>query len=404
MVRARGVDAVRRRNLARLLRSVHLHGEATRSELTAGLGLSRSTVGSLLGELIERGLVREAAPRRTGTRGRPSTLVQPEQGGVVVLAIEVNVDSLAAALVTVGGAHLGHVRRDRDHPGDDDVDPHALVAEVGDLTAPLLDALRSDQRLVGCGVSVAGVVRRDDGVVRVAPNLGWHDIPLADLLRDRLGLTTAVGIAVGNDADLGALAEHVRGAGVGVGDLVYLSGEVGVGSGVVVDGRPLRGVSGYAGEVGHVVVDPAGVPCHCGSVGCWETEIGEKALLDWAGRTGSGRRAVDEVVAAARDGDERAAAALERVGARLGRGLGGLVNIFNPRRIVLGGMFARIHDGIAPSLDATLRSTALAPALRDVEVVPAVLGIESPLVGAAEMALLPVLDDPTVVGRLEVAG
>ena len=150
--------------------------------------------------------------------------------------------------------------------------------------------------VVGVGVAVPGMVRQPDGQVRFAPNLGWEDVPLGAELADALGLP----VAVGNDADLGILAEHVRGAAAGVDDVVYLSGHAGIGAGVFTAGRPLVGHGGYAGEVGHIVVNPGGRTCRCGSRGCWETESGEERLFELAGRpAGGGIEGVREIVAAA---------------------------------------------------------------------------------------------------------
>ena len=271
-----------------------------------------------------------------------------------------------------------------------------VVAEVQRLGQPLLVA-PPVQRLVGIGVSIVGVVRRDDGLVRIAPNLGWRDEPLGELLAS--AFDEAVPVHVGNDADLGALAEHQRGAGVGVDDLVFLYGEVGVGGGVIVDGRPLRGADGYSGEIGHVTVNPDGRPCRCGSRGCLETEVGEPALLRAAGAdpTRGGRAAVDEVLRAAAAGDERALRALREVGRWLGIGVAGIINTFNPRRVVLGGYFARIHHHVESQLETALDARALPASRASVEVVASHLGWEAPLLGAAELAFAPLLADPTLL-------
>ena len=174
----------------------------------------------------------------------------------------------------------------------------------------------------------------------MAPNLGWRDVPLGERLAQVLG--AAVPIAVANDADLGALAELRRGAARGADDVLSSSGEVGVGGGLIVDGRPLTGVAGYGGEVGHMPVNPDGRPCRCGSIGCWETEVGEGALLRRAGHPPEGgRAAVDAVLREAERGSPVALAALAETGRWLGIGLAGLVNVLNPRLVVLGGRLRR---------------------------------------------------------------
>ena len=248
--------------------------------------------------------------------------------------------------------------------------------------------------LVGIGVAVVGVVRRHDGFVSTAPNLGWRDVPLGEVLAS--ALCSPAPIVIANEADLGALAEHRRGAASGTDDVVFLSGEVGLGGGVIAGGRPLTGVAGYGGEVGHLPVNPlAGATCRCGSVGCWETEVGEEALLVRAGRPADGgTAAVEAVLADADAGDAGALDALSATGQWLGIGLAGLVNTLSPARIVLGGRLAVLHPFVAGTVEGELDRRALAAPRSLVDIVPARLGVDAPLLGAAELAFEPILDDP----------
>jgi predicted NBD/HSP70 family sugar kinase len=240
---------------------------------------------------------------------------------------------------------------------------------------------------------MVGVVRRSDGFVRMAPNLGWRDVALGDRLIH--GLDTSLPVSIANEADLGALAEQRRGAAVGADYVLFVSGEVGVGGGLIVDGQPFTGLAGYGGEVGHIPVNPAGAVCRCGSVGCWETEVGESALLTRAGRPPDGGRGeVDAVLRDAASGSPTALRALDDVGRWLGVGLAGLVNVLNPELIVLGGLFSRIYPYVVASLHAELDRLALEASREIVRVVPATLGEDAPLLGAAELAFEPLLADP----------
>jgi predicted NBD/HSP70 family sugar kinase len=179
-----------------------------------------------------------------------------------------------------------------------------------------------------------------------------------------------------------------------------VSGEVGVGGGFICQGRLLGGRNGFAGEVGHLPVNPAGTPCRCGSVGCWETEVGEEALLRRAGRSSTERRgAVDALLRDASDGDRRVLAALDEHGRWVGVGLSGLVNVFNPDRIVLGGLFARLHPFFSERVTWELDRRCLLATRTGVEVVPAALGVDSALIGAAELAFERLLADPTSYQR-----
>lgn len=387
----RSTDQLRPHNLSMVLRYLHLAGPLSRAALTQRTELSRSTVATLVAELTARGLVVEGPPRSPSGPGRPSPEVRLAGDGPVVLAVEVGVDSLAVAVVGLGGDVRSQVRVERERSP---VAAPEVVAELHRIGRPLLDAQPAP--LVAIGVSIVGVVRRTDGLVRIAPNLGWRDEPLGDLIAEAFGAD--VPVLVGNDADLGALAEHQRGAGVGLDDFVFLCGEVGVGGGVIMDGRPLRGADGYSGEVGHVAVNPDGRPCRCGSRGCLETEVGEPALLRAAGvdPTRGGREAVDEVLHAAARGDERAVRALREIGNWLGIGVAGIVNIFNPRRVVLGGYFADIFRYVDDQIDRALNSRALPATGASVEVVASRLGAQALLLGAAELAFAPLLADPTL--------
>ncbi len=380
-------ETVRRSNLSAIVRELHLRGPLSRSELVAHTGLTRSAIRGLIGELVAGGLVTETPSEPAGTPGRPSPLVHPDPRSAVVIALEANVDSLAVARVGFGGIvdRLVRVDRPRAH-----VTLPAIVADLVELARPLLP---HDAHLVGIGVAVAGVVRRTDGMVRLSPNLGWRDEPFGERLAR--ALPSSVPVSVANEADLGGLAEHRRGAAIGAADVVYVTGEVGVGGNVIMDGKPLVGSAGYAGEIGHMAVNPVGTACGCGSFGCWETEIGERALLMRAGRPpGGGRQAVDGLIAAAVAGDADALASLEHVGRWLGIGLASLVNVFNPTLVVLGGIFERIHPHVAATVEAVLDRRALGASRDLIRVSPGSLGVDGPLIGAAELAFEPMLVDP----------
>jgi D-xylose transport system substrate-binding protein len=383
-------ESVRRANLSAVVQALHVDGPLSRSELGERTGLTRSGIRRLVGELVAAGLVVEARGESLGLPGRPSPLVRLDSQGAVVLALEIAVDSLAMAVVGLGGRVIDLVRIDRPRRRST---PDEIVADLSALAAGAAATWRTDA-LVGIGVAVVGVVRRDDGLVSTAPNLGWRDVPLGRALANSLG--THAPVVVANEADLGALAELRRGAAAGAQDVIFLSGEIGLGGGLIVGGEPLTGVAGYGGEVGHIPVNPlAGARCRCGSVGCWETEVGEDALLGRAGRPpGGGSAAVEALLADAAAGDPTALAALTGVGQWLGIGLGGLVNTLNPTLVVFGGYLARLHPFVAATVEEALDRRSLAAPRALVDIVPAALGVDAPVLGAAELAFEPVLTDP----------
>ncbi len=378
-------EAVRRHNLGTLLRHVHDAGEASRAELTGRMGLNRSTIADLVAELDDLELIEHTSPA-AGRRGagRPSAGVRIKEDGPYVVAVDLGVDRAVVARVGLGGRIGDRAAA----PIPEEPEAWQVGATVAGLVRQVVALAPTGAPLIGIGIAVPGLVRRSDGLIRHAPNLNWRDVSFGSIVLAALSLD--VPIALGNDADLGALAEHHRGAAVGVADLVYLSGNVGVGSGVIIGGNRLEGVAGYAGEIGHLCHDPRGVACHCGSRGCWETVVGAPAIAD-ALRTPAGQAArlgelLDEMTAAPRE--------LKPIATELGRGLAAVVNIFNPSVVILGGYFLPLFRLCGTEVAAGLAERALRPARDAVRLTLPGLGNDSVLLGAAEMAMEPVFSDP----------
>ena len=379
-------DQVRRHNLGTLLRLVHVRGATSRSDLTALTRLNRSTVRALTTELVSSGVLCESAPVGRGGAGRPSIQVEPESTRLYVLALDVGVEHLRAMRVGLGGVVLDRAVL---HQAHGDYDVRRTLTRLKGLTRGLLDRAPAGSTCVGIGVGVCGVVSPDDGLVRFAPNLGWVDVPLGRLLAATLG--TSLRISVGNDGDLGARAEHLRGCVTGLSDVVYLSGEVGIGGGIILGGRPMTGFGGYAGEVGHMSVNPQGRTCRCGRVGCWETEIGDEAVLLTTGAPAG--MDIDGVLGALVEGQTWPRLGIERVGHWLGVGVVNLVNVFNPQAVVFGGVTRHLFAATEPQVRAALDG-ALAGPRDQVQLLLPQLGDDAIALGAAELAFAPLLDDP----------
>ncbi|HET7901020.1 MAG TPA: ROK family transcriptional regulator [Candidatus Nanopelagicales bacterium] len=378
-------DEVRRHNLAALARFLHDHGSTSRSELVSHTGLNRSTVGGLIADLVAVGLVRETEPVGKGV-GRPSYGVEPVHERAYVLAIDLRVDRAIVALVGFGGAVLA--RREHKFRKGQQREERILAHLAAVCRDVLLEAPKRAVQ-VGVGIGVPGLVRQPDGLVRFAPNLGWVDVPLADHLRDELAVTTPV--VVGNDSDLGAIAERLRGSAMGAANVVYLSGQVGVGGGIVIDGTLLKGAQGYGGEVGHMRVNPQGRECRCGATGCWETEIGEPAVRAAVGAADA--ESMASIAARAQDGDPAAVAGVADVGRWIAVGVANLVHIFNPDVVVFGGALRDLLPLVRAEVEETLTGSLPAPGEHVLLAAPA-LGDDSTLLGAAEAAFAPLLDDP----------
>ncbi len=386
-------EEIRRQNLGALLRLVHVRGPLSRAELTTVLGLNRSTIGALTADLTAAGLVREELPSDHGRAGRPSLVVRPESQKFYVYAFAIGVDRITAARVGLGGEALDRRETVR---GRGDFTPADVVKPLAEFVRQMQRAAPSDGRCIASGVAIAGMVRRADGMVRLGPTIGWVDEPLGEALAEVLEMDAP--IAVGNGADLGALAEHTRGCAMDSENVVYLHGDVGVGGGIIASGRPVAGHGGYGGEVGHMVVSPNGRPCSCGSRGCWETEIGEHALLRAADRDGTGREGILTVVDAATRGDAMAQSAVRQVGDWLGFGVANLVNIFNPETVIFGGTLRDVYLAGAAQVRSRLNRNALPACREHVRLRTPDLGDDAPLIGAAELAFQRLLTNPLEFG------
>jgi predicted NBD/HSP70 family sugar kinase len=315
----------------------------------------------------------------------------------VVLALELTVDSIAVRTVGLGGRVYGEEREARPRGR---FSPEETIEDVIALAAPLLAALPDKHRLVGVGIAVAGVVRRSDGFVHLAPNLGWHDVALGEIAAAALGVDR---VMLANEADLGALGEFRRGAGVGVGHLIYVAGEVGIGTGIILNGSPMLGSAGFAGEAGHNLINPGGHRCRCGAVGCWETEAGEEALARRAEvREGVvGQALLKELTIRAEEGDRITIEALDDIGRWLGLGIGNLINSFNPELVVIGGFYSELYPYLEKSVKRGAAESALDAPARMAQIRRCELGVNAPLMGAAELVLAEVIANPAALADLD---
>ena len=393
---------VRRHNLGMVLRLLRDQGPRSRAGIAAATGLGKPTVSSLVADLTERGLVREvglsqgAATRRVG---RPATLVEVDGTHVAAVGVELNVDYLAAIALDLGGRVMAERRRLLDAVHTPRARVVAALARLARQTVADAAAVGATT-IAGLSVAVPGVVDQADGRLRLAPNLGWRDVPLLDRLHS--ALAPAYPIIVDNEANMAALAEH-RLAGQ-VDNLVCVIGETGVGAGILINGQLMRGVNGASGEVGHMAVVPDGLPCGCGGRGCWETVVGLRALLrdavpDLAADFEANAQMtpedkVDAVTERARAGDAVALGALDRLGYWLGLGAANLANLFNPEVIVLTGFYTQVGSWVRPALDAAFAAQSRPSGGCRIELSRLEL---SPARGGALLAADRVFDDPTVV-------
>jgi len=352
---------MRARNLALVLGEISRRQPVSRARLAEATGFTKTTVSSLVAGLKRAGLVREDGPVRYGERGRPATAVSVNADRVAGLGLEINVDYLAACVVDLTGAvrHRFVTRADQRPLG-----PAASLAGLSRVASRARLAAADDGlTLAGAGLAVPGLVG-PDGVVRVAPNLGWQDVDAPALLRAAPGLAD-LPITVDNEANLAALGE-LRAEGGGDPTFLYVSGEIGIGAGIVLDGELYRGGRGWSGEIGHVTVYPDGRPCRCGANGCLEQYAGQSQV------------ASDPALAAS----------------ALGIALSAVVNLLDIGVIVLGGAYAPVFDQLRDGIEAELRQRVLTAELSPVLLRPAVLGPDAAMRGAADTVVRTVRENP----------
>ena len=374
----------------------------SRANIAEAVGLTKSAVSSIVGELMTRGLLTEQGRAPVTGVGRPGQLVALSDQTVVGLGLEINVDYLAACVLDLtGGVRFERFLRHENRG----VPVRDVLDALGELGRSALNEAEAE-RLIPAGVTVAapGLVDVDSGTLLTAPNLGWNETPLRTEVAKRLQRPNLY-VTAGNEANLAALGELWEGHGREWGDFIHISGEIGVGGAVVVDGELLRSGSGFGGELGHVSIDPDGAECSCGSRGCLERVVGQEALLNKSrldaevgtsiGVPDGGVRLLAE---SAERGDQPTLDALAEAGKALGLACGAAVNLLAPNTVVLGGIFAPLFDWLVVPLRAELEKRSFVARSSDLAIVRSELGAAAAVRGAASLTLRAVCADPYLVG------
>ena len=373
-------SSLRASNLGLVLRTVCAAAQPiSRADVASALGMSRATASRLVDELVAGGLLDQGERLAPPRRGRPATPLLPGSG-FAALGLQVDAGLLAARVIDLRGRIVAERVEDGDFRTSD---PAATLARLAALVADL--GLPSTLRLVGTGLALPGIV--DGDLLLRAPNLGWSDERPAEHLP---GLDPVLG----NEADLAArtVAEVAPGRPGPHRDFVYLSGQIGVGGAAVLGGRVMTGRDGWAGEMGHVCVDPDGPACRCGSTGCLEQYAGRHALLTAAGLPLDADPR--ELAARVAEGDEAARAAVDRAAWALGVALAGVVNVLDIPTVVLGGSLGELADLLGPRVEEHLARRVLSARWRKPTIEPADNAPAAGATGAALRALGDVLADP----------
>lgn len=397
--------ALREHNLSLVLGHIADRGPASRARIAAATGLTKATVSSLVEMLAGAGLVTERGAEVAGTVGRPGRPVALSAGGPVGIGLEINVDYLAACTTDLAGVVRQQqlVVEDMRAAG-----PRAVLARAAPvLRRAVADAEAAGRQVAGVAVAVPGLVETGTDIVRLAPNLGWRDVPVLDGLR-ATGVPHDLPLRLDNEANLAALGELWCGGHGELDSFVHVSGEIGVGAAIVVGGRLFRGLRGFSGEIGHLPVGVLGPStaarqvCACGASGCLEQVAGQEALLRAAGvearpstTIGRPEGAVAELVAGAQAGDPRVLSAIADAGRALGTGIAAVVNLVDVDTVVLGGMYAVLTPWLLDPVRDVVSRRVLGAPWAPVRVLPSRLGGEAAVRGAATAVVRDLISDPT---------
>jgi predicted NBD/HSP70 family sugar kinase len=395
-------SSIRPGNLGTVLRLLRDSGPRSRARIATETGLPKATVSSLIGELVELGLVREGAAEREGAVGRPGLAVEIDGRSISGIGVEINVDYLGVIALDLRGDVVAEQQLAVDVRGSE---PQQVLDSTARLVSGTIDALRGRGiRTVGVTVAAPGVIDIERGTVEFATNIGWREVPAVAALRQGLG-RSAPPVLMENDAKLGAIAEYLIASASDIHDLVCLTGETGVGAGIIANGRLLRGIGGFAGEIGHMALTASDEPCSCGRRGCWETVVGLAALLSSAADPDDPvcdpsvdlDQRLTDLLRRAEAGDARTLAALDRLAVGLGPGVAMLVNLLNPRLIVLGGHFARFGNYLIDQVTRDVHERVMAPDAGGCRIGLSTLGFTAAARGGALLALDAVYQDPTEI-------
>jgi len=392
---------VRELNRSIILNQLRVGSPLSRADLAAITGLNKTTVSSLMGELMEHDFVREIGPT-TSSGGRPGVLLELNPGAGCIIGAEIGVGCLNVVLTdfraTISWRH--QVQYDKS-------DDQRRVTNK--LVALLRQAVRQSQhtgvRLLGIGIGIPGLVDVTSGTLIYEPNMGWRNVPLRQLIGAKLD----VPIFVDNDANAAALGERYFGAAQDVDNFAYVVANIGLGAGLVMGGHIFQGASGYAGEAGHTTIDPDGPLCRCGNRGCWERLASQQALIEriqkaiQAGQHSSiedmAKHNLDQItiqliLEAARGGDDVARRALEETGMYLGIGIANLVNTFNPSLVAFGGVLSLADEFLMPVIRQVVLERAMSGPREAAQILVSAFKSDACVMGGVALVLHDILSRP----------
>jgi glucokinase-like ROK family protein len=387
-------EKVRKINKSVVMNTLRLHAPISRARVANLTGLNRGTVSNIVNALIEEGLVSENELEGSKV-GRPAIPLSLRPDGGAVIGMEIGVDFIHILLTNFVAETLWETRVETTSLQSQS----SIIGQAEQLVEQALSTAKEQQlRILGLGVGLPGLVNLRQGELIVAPNLQWKNVPLRLMWNQRFRLP----VYIENEANLSALGEYYFGVAQGVENFIYVCSGIGLGGGIMIGGNLFRGGYGYAGEIGHVQRDPQGDQCACGRIGCWETQVGPRAvlrrvkkelqihsdqfLLD-ACQGDFDNITFEMVVKFALEGDSVCRQAIEDVATYLGAGIADLVNVFNPELVVIGGAFILGKDILQPIIKKSIFSNALQPSTDSLRLAFSERGADACALGAVAIVL-----------------
>ncbi len=399
---------VRETNLSSALRLIHTQSPTSSAQLAVATGLNKPTVSTLVDELLAQKLIHETGSN-SGAAGRPATLLEINPQAGKIIGVELGVDFVSVAVADLLGNILWRSKEDA-NPTDDQnkmIDQTLrIVKEAMTLNG------KKNSRFFGLGLATPGTVDLNEGVLIFAPNLHWRNVPFRKIFSEQ----TKLNIFVENDANAAAIAEHLFGVARQSQDFLFVFAGVGIGGGLFLNGKLYRGRNGYAGEIGHfpIMAEPPQTICDCGNRGCWETyanqysiiqrvqkrlEVKNSSVIPKMMMEGNLPLSIPLIKQAADLGDKEAVASFIEAGHAMGQGFAGLINIFNPEKIILGGPLSIAGEYLLPAIKETIALHSFPEIDQQAEALLSSFGPDASLVGAIAIVVDDVLSKPMNLER-----
>ncbi len=395
---------IRENNLSSVLRLIHSQAPISRAQLAVVTGLNKSTISSLVDDLIASKLVNEAGSNSTGA-GRPATMLEINPQAGLIIGVELGVDFVSVAVTDF----LGNITWRRREDANPNEGQQKMIDQTLRIVHEAMNAgKKKNTHFLGLGLATPGTVDLKEKVLIFAPNLHWRNVPFGKIFSEQ----TKLKVFVENDANAAATAEHLFGTARRCQDFLFVFAGVGIGGGLFLNGKLYRGKNGYAGEIGHspIMAEPSQTVCHCGNRGCWETYANQYSIIQRVQARLEVKRTsiipklmaehnspltIPLIKQAADAGDREAIDSFAEAGHAMGQGLAGLVNIFNPDKIILGGPLSLAGEYLLPSIRETVSRHSMPEIDQQAEVVLSPFGPDASLIGAIAIVADDVLSVPS---------